>query len=431
MHHYMELHWKKIKRQLLPPLRSQYPREKSGTLFTLKKSSSKRFFQHSFEGFRPQGRNAFEQFFNSWKEFIGTLIKYMIKKIIMFLSLLSSILSLLFKLPKLIKDFIVTKLIWSRGKLAKPIISGIVMGASFAVFTFGEIFSGSTLVVDQPVSADYMVNTNDIIPKREMALTTIPEARKRSESFIYKVVPGDTLFSIGERFKISIDALNYVNGLTDGAILSVGQEITVPPAAGLIHKVESGDTLTSIAEKYDVPVQAIADFNYLLDTSTLALGTELVIPGGKVPKYVPPVYVYEPTGPSSVGQGQASPNKSMCVWPTTVRYITQYFSWYHNGLDIASPIGSSMPPLLACMDGVVVRAGWDPWGLGLHVRIDHGNGYETVYGHMSRLDVSYGDNVDRGEIIGLMGSTGRSTGPHVHYMVKYNGAAQDPLGFTQ
>jgi murein DD-endopeptidase MepM/ murein hydrolase activator NlpD len=90
-----------------------------------------------------------------------------------------------------------------------------------------------------------------------------------------------------------------------------------------------------------------------------------------------------------------------------------------------------MPPILSCMGGTVVRAGWDPWGLGLHVRIDHGIGYETVYGHMSRLDVSYGENVKRGQIIGLMGSTGRSTGPHVHYMVKYNGIAQDPLNFTQ
>jgi murein DD-endopeptidase MepM/ murein hydrolase activator NlpD len=83
------------------------------------------------------------------------------------------------------------------------------------------------------------------------------------------------------------------------------------------------------------------------------------------------------------------------------------------------------------MSGVVIRAGWDPWGLGLHVRIDHGNGYITIYGHMSRLDVSYGQEVDRGQIIGIMGSTGNSTGPHVHFMVEYNGVAQNPLNFTQ
>ena len=397
----------------------------------IKKSTSKRFFQLSFEGFRPKGRNPVEQFINSWKEFIKTLFLYLLKKVGFFLSLLSRLFVALIHIPYWAKNLITTKLIWSRGKLAKPIVTGVVMTAALFVFTLGEIFSSSTLVINQPVSADYLATTNDIIPKKEIALTTIPEVRKRSESFIYKVEPGDTLFSIGEKFKISTDALEYVNGLTDSSVLGIGQELSIPPAAGLVHKVESGDTLSSIATKYDVPVQAIADFNYLLDTTTLALGTELVIPGGKVPKYIPPVIYIEPGAPSTGPSGEASPNKSLCVWPTTVRYLTQYFSWYHNGVDIATGMGGSMPPLLSCKSGTVVRAGWDPWGLGLHVRIDHGDGYETVYGHMSRIDVSYGENVKRGEVIGLMGSTGRSTGAHVHFMVKYNGVAQDPLKFTQ
>jgi murein DD-endopeptidase MepM/ murein hydrolase activator NlpD len=428
--HTMRLSWKKLKNPF-PQLSRQYPREKSGSLFTIKKATSKRFFQLSFEGFRPHGNNAIEQFFNSCSEFLKTLLIYLLKKIGFLAFLISRILVIIFHIPNRIKVLLITKLIWSRGKLAKPIVTTIIMLAAFSVFSLGEIFSSSTLIVNQPVSADYLVSTNDIIPKKEIALTTLPDARKRSESFVYNVEPGDTLFSIGEKFKISTDALKYVNGLTDTSILRIGQEVIVPPTAGLVHKVESGDTLTSIAEKYEVPVQAIADFNYLLDTSRLALGTELVIPGGKVPKYVPPVVIMD-TGFSSLGSaGQASPNKSLCVWPTTMRYISQYFSWYHNGVDIASPTGSSMPPLLSCMSGVVVRAGWDPWGLGLHVRIDHGNGYETVYGHMSRIDVSYGESVKRGEVIGLMGSTGRSTGPHVHFMVKYNGAPQDPFKFTQ
>ena len=424
----MRLLWKKLKNPF--PAYNKYPQEKSGSLFTIKKSTSKRFFQLSFEGFRPRGKNPVEQFVNSWKEFLKTLFLYLVKKFGFLVLLISRIIVILIHIPKQLKVFVATKLIWSRGKLAKPIVTGVVMSVAFLVFTLGEIFSSSTLVINQPVNADYLVTTNDIIPKKEIALTTLPEARKRTESFIYLVESGDTLFSIGERFKISIDALKYVNGLTDTSILGVGQEVTVPPTAGLVHKVESGDTLTSIALKYDVPVQAIADFNYLLDTSRLALGTELVIPGGKVPKFVPPVIYAEPGSLSMGPAGQASPNKSLCVWPTTVRFLTQHFSWYHNGLDIAAPAGA-MPPILSCMSGVVVRAGWDPWGLGLHVRIDHGNGYETVYGHMSRINVSYGEKVKRGQIIGLMGSTGRSTGSHVHFMVKYNGVAQDPLKFTQ
>jgi murein DD-endopeptidase MepM/ murein hydrolase activator NlpD len=425
----MRLLWKKLKNPF-PALNSKYPQEKSGGLLTIKKSTSQRFFQLSFEGFRPRGKNPAGQFINSWKEFLKTLLLYLIKKFGLFVALIPRLFIILIRIPNRVKVFVATKLIWSRGKLARPIVTGVVMAVAFFVFTLGEIFSSSTLVIDQPVNADYLVTTNDIIPKKEIALTTLPEARKRTESFIYLTESGDTLYSIGERFKISVDALKYVNGLTDTSILGVGQEVTIPPTAGLVHKVESGDTLTSIALKYDVPVQAIADFNYLLDTSKLALGTELVIPGGKIPKFVPPVIYAEPGSLSMGPAGQVSPNKSLCVWPTTVRFITQYFSWYHNGLDIATSAGA-MPPILSCMGGIVVRAGWDPWGLGLLVRIDHGNGYETAYGHMSRLDVSYGQKVKRGQIIGLMGSTGRSTGPHVHYMVKYNGVAQDPLKFTQ
>jgi murein DD-endopeptidase MepM/ murein hydrolase activator NlpD len=426
----MRLSWKKLK-NTLPSLNRQYPQEKSGSLFTIKKATSKRFFQLSFEGFRPHGKNAVEQFFNSWKEFLKTLLLYLLKRLGFLFLLISRIIVAIFHIPNKIKVFLVTKLIWSRGKLAKPIVTTVIMLAAFSVFSLGEIFSSSTLIINQPVSADYLATTNDIIPKKEIALTTLPEARKRSESFVYNVQPGDSLFSIGEKFKISVDALQYVNGLTDTSMLKIGQEVIIPPTGGLVHKVEAGDTLTSIAEKYDVPVQAVADFNYLLDTTRLAVGTELVIPGGKVPKYVPPIIILD-TGISSMGSaGQASPNRSLCVWPTTVRYLTQYFSWYHNGVDIATPLRSGMPPIISCMSGVVVRAGWDPWGLGLHVRIDHGNGYETVYGHMSRIDVSYGESVKRGQVIGLMGSTGNSTGPHVHYMVKYNGVAQDPLKFTQ
>jgi murein DD-endopeptidase MepM/ murein hydrolase activator NlpD len=409
-----------------------YPQDKHKTtsIFSVKKATSKRFFQLSFEGFKPVGKNVVERFLNTWKEFLTAFALYIFTKIRYVLVFLFKLVLWLVKFPAIAKDFMVTKLIWSRGKLGRPIATSVVLGVSFGVFILGEVLSGSTLIVNQPVNADYLQSRNDIIPKKEIALTTIPEGR-RTESFTYTISAGDSLYTIGTKFKTSVDALKYINGLTDSSILSIGQTLTIPPSAGLIHKVEDGDTLTSIAAKYDVPPQAIADFNYLLDTSKLAVGTELVIPGGKVPVIVPvPIYV-EPGNLSRGPNDTVSANPSLCVWPTTVRIITQYFSWYHNGLDIAAPRGGTMPPLLACMGGTVVRAGWDPWGLGLHIRIDHGNGFETVYGHMSRIDVSYGERVKRGEIVGLMGSTGNSTGPHIHYMVKYNGVSQNPLSFTR
>jgi len=399
-------------------------------VFTIKRPASKRFFQLSFEGFRPQGRNKFEQFVNIWAEFFRSILEYLWDKFVDLLFIIGTALFFLFQLPSVAKSFIVKKLIWSRGKLGRPLAFITVVTVSLGVFMIGEVLSSYDFIASPQVKADYLATSTDIIPKREMAVTTLPEERRRTEAFVYKIESGDTLYSVGEKFKISADALKYVNNLSDNSILKVGQEITVPPVAGLIHTVERGDTLTSIALKYDVPSQAIADFNYLLDTSTLALGTELVIPGGKVPKVVPVYPAY--SGAASTGNAStAAADKGFCVWPTTVRIVTQYYSWYHNGIDVASPHNISSPPLLACTSGTVIRAGWDPFGLGLHVRIDHGSGYETVYGHMSRIDVSYGQQVSRGEIIGLMGNTGRSTGPHVHFTVKYNGIAQDPFNFVR
>lgn len=399
-------------------------------IFTIKSSKSNRFVRLSYEGFKPGGNSSFRRYFNAWKGFFRAAGAYLISKIKQIFNLFSIILFFLIRLPKIIKDYIVVKLIWSRGKLGRPVATLVVMVAGIGVFLMSEVFSNLNFVVAQTANADYLSSSADIIPRRDVATTTIPDERKSTEPFSYKVEPGDTLFGIGEKFKISLDALKYVNSLSDTDVLKIGQDIVIPPVSGLIHKVAKGDTLTSIATKYDVPSQAIADFNYVLDTSTLALGTELVIPGAKVPEPVIPVYEPPAFVASPSYQGTATPSKNFCVWPTTVRIITQYFTWYHNGIDVATPWGGGMPPLFACTGGKVIRAGWDPYGLGLHVRIDHGNGYETVYGHMSRINVSYGQRVSRGQVIGLLGNTGRSTGPHVHFMVKFNGIAQNPLSYT-
>lgn len=398
-------------------------------MFTIKRSKSQRFFAFSIGGFRPYGKNRFWRFINAWNAFFGFLGIYLTHKIGLLLYLTARLIRFINFVPRYAKDFLVRKLIWSRGKLGRPIATAFVMVISLSVFSLGEFFSSYSFVVDQNVNADYIPSAVDIIPKRETAVTEIPDIRKRVEPFAYTVEGGDTLYGIGAKFKISIDALKYVNNLTDSSVLQPGQTITIPPASGLIHTVKSGDTLAAIADKYSVPTQAIADFNYLLDTTKLTVGTELVIPGAKVPEPIAPP-VYAPPANLAVNYGQAAASKGFCVWPSTVHIITQNFSWYHNGIDVATPWSGGMPPLFACTSGRVTRAGWDPWGLGLHVRIDHGNGYETIYGHMSRLDVGYGQKVSRGQMIGLMGNTGNSTGPHVHYMVKYHGVAQNPLNFT-
>lgn len=389
-------------------------------LFTIGRPLSKRFVEIRASNVVPFAKTFFQ--FLKWL-FVYFALK--LKKTSIFFG---KTLLLLVKKVRDLKGYFVAKLIWSRGRLGRPVANFVVMFLALSVFFFGEILSGSKFVVSKEVDEDYLKTVVDIIPEKNIALTTVPESRQRTQYLAYKIESGDSLYNIGSRFKVSVDALKYVNNLYDESVLKVGQDIVIPPASGLIHKVQAGDTLASIAKKYSVPTQAIADFNYLLEPNKLALGTELVIPDAKIPQ---PVVVDLPIIPSTIAQNikDANASKGWCMWPTNASTLTQYFSWYHNGLDIATPWGRAMPPIYACAAGVVTRAGWDPFGLGLHIVVNHGNGYETVYGHMSRLDASYGDKVKKGEVIGVMGSTGRSTGPHVHFMIKYRGSPQDPLKY--
>ena len=400
----------------------------SSLIHTLRSSKSLRFTQLSFNGYSFESRSRLGALVRPVTSFTKVFITYLIKKIKDIFSLLRYLITMWGKIARSFKTKSVQKLIWSRGKLGRPVINFVVFTFAFLVFTVGKLFNSSPLVNNQPLNKDYLSEVSDIIPQREIATTTVPDSRKRTEYFAYTIQSGDTLSGIGQKFKISSDALKYVNSLTDSSVLKVGSSISIPPVSGLIHKVESGDTLASIAKKYDVPEQAVADFNYILNTSELAMGTELVIPDAKIPQPVfTPVFSTIPQFQNPV----MAPNLAggWCIWPTTSRIITQYFSWYHNGLDIATPWGT-YPPIFACSSGTVTRAGWDPWGLGLHVQIDHDNGFTTVYGHMNRIDVGYGQRVERGEGIGVMGSTGRSTGPHVHFIVKYGGVPQNPLDYV-
>jgi murein DD-endopeptidase MepM/ murein hydrolase activator NlpD len=116
------------------------------------------------------------------------------------------------------------------------------------------------------------------------------------------------------------------------------------------------------------------------------------------------------------------------VWPTSGQ-ISQGYKWYHKAVDIANHVGTS---ILAADSGRIMVAGWtDNTGYGNRVMIDHGNGYVTLYGHMSRVDVVVGQTVKRGDQVGLMGSTGRSTGPHLHFEIRAAGALQNPQNFLK
>lgn len=384
-----------------------------------------RSFQLNFSGLKVN-----KGIFDPVRHYFKALFVYFGGKIRQLFSLLFGTWKFGFVVSDSVQDYIVRKLIWSRGRLGRRTVNLAILIVAFILFMTGGVFNSTNFVNSAPLSPDYLASEDDVIPNLIVATTALPEGR-RTEAVVHTVRGGETLSSIGQLYKVSSDALKYVNNLSDESFLKVGQQLTIPPVQGVMYKVKAGDTCDSIGKKFEVPAQSIADFNYLDSCSNLLAGKDIVVPDARIPAPVP-VYTAIPGLPTPNYSNfvDKNPSSGWCQWPTSARIITQYFSWYHNGIDIATPWGV-MPPIYACAGGTVIRSGWDPWGLGLHIIIDHGNGYQTVYGHMSKLNVSVGREVDKGDVIGLMGSTGHSTGPHIHFIVKFNGVAQNPLKYIK
>ncbi len=255
--------------------------------------------------------------------------------------------------------------------------------------------------------------------------------KPRSEIIEYEVQSGDTLSSIASKFGISADTIRWANDLT-GDRIKPEQILKILPVTGVSYTVKSGDTLESVAKKFSAEQQAILDFpfNDIPDDLSLRAGQLLVIPEGtppeiKAPKPKPqPQYLAQ--GPAS--PAFAAPGGGQFIWPAGGS-LTQYFSWYHPGIDVANRVA---PGIAASDGGTVVVAGWpDSSGYGNKVIIDHGNGYTSLYAHMSNIYVSAGQVVSRGQLIGQMGSTGRSTGTHLHLEIRFKGIALNPLSILK
>jgi murein DD-endopeptidase MepM/ murein hydrolase activator NlpD len=237
----------------------------------------------------------------------------------------------------------------------------------------------------------------------------------------YTVVDGDTVASIANKFGISQDTVRWANNLS-GDKIKVGDSLKILPVTGIAHTVVKGDTVYSIASKYDAEAQAIVDFPFNTftndETFELAIGQTVIVPDGVMPTIAatPRARQMTPDAGTVAASGQF-------VWPTQ-GVITQYFSWYHPGVDIAN---NAEPLDVAADSGVVIHAGWDASGYGNMVMIDHGNGFKTLYGHLSVVSVINGQHVGKGDVIGRMGSTGHSTGPHTHFEIYQNGVRVNPL----
>lgn len=233
----------------------------------------------------------------------------------------------------------------------------------------------------------------------------------------YVVRPGDSLSSIAKMYGVTTNTIVWANNLTSSKI-KPGQSLVILPVSGTIHTVVKGDTLKSIATKYKADAGEISQFNGLDANSSLAVGDVIIIPDGegstKISATTKSSVRGNGTSPYLGGGGPVYPG--YYIRPLVGGVKTQGLHGY-NAIDIGTPVGTV---LHAAASGQVIIARSSGWngGYGEYVAISHYNGTETVYGHMSRVDVHVGDIVYQGQIIGLSGNTGNSTGPHLHFEVR-------------
>ena len=234
----------------------------------------------------------------------------------------------------------------------------------------------------------------------------------------YEVKKGDTLSSIASQYAIPTDDLAYANGLADDSI-GPGDKLLIPPGQGALYFVKTGDTVASVATMFKVDPSVIMAYNRLyFEPEHFAPEQLIFVPGAEVPAVKRTQYgsiTSVPTGALPARTGGLS-------WPVN-GIITQYFWWGHTGVDIAAPYGTT---IMSSDDGVVVATGWVAVG-GLRVCVQHSGGLQTCYYHTGAVFVSPGQTVTRGQPLASIGMTGVTTGPHVHWELKLNGAAVNPL----
>lgn len=296
------------------------------------------------------------------------------------------------------------------------------------------------LVIENPFSGG--------IPRLALLRTTIPQ-RPRVEVEIYVVQAGDTVFGIAEKFGLQPETILWGNRETlndDAHNLFPGQELNILPVDGIYHPWSAGENLRKVAEFYGVDPLTILEYpgnkldvyTFDIDNPALEPGARLIIPGGEreFVNWGPPIItrdnpaVARTYGPGYCGEVyDGAVGAGAFVWPTTERYISGYKyspATNHRGIDIAGSLGN---PIFAIDAGVVVYAGWSNLGYGSLIVLDHGNGWQSLYAHLSAIYVSCGQSIFQGTSIGAVGSTGNSSGSHLHFELIFNGAKVNPLDY--
>lgn len=307
-------------------------------------------------------------------------------------------------------------------------------------------FTGITTVRTASVGPKIIPVVAELPPNPAAALSWAPVAAKTAQATpaplaTVVVQDGQTLWDIAQRYGVSVDAIAQANGLRDTEVIRVGQKLIIPGKTAQISPaapkrtaatrtvtvvVQEGQVLWDIARTYGVSVDAIVEANGLQNAELIRVGQRLVVPAPATVTVRAPAPVVQP-------QEVRAPAASALIargflWPTRGS-LTSRFGWrwrrHHDGIDIAAPWGST---IAVAKPGRVVFVGWY-YGYGRAVIVDHGNGLTTLYGHASALLVRIGQMVQAGQAIARVGCTGRCSGSHVHFEIRINGQAVNPLKY--
>lgn len=321
------------------------------------------------------------------------------------------------------KDLLVEVLVIKRGTYQRPFLQTSVVMLIGVGIVGGPIIANSYPSVAAGELAEYTPPSAILSSFDDQSAATQKSDKPRDTILTYSVIEGDTLSTIAEKFGISVDTIKWANPNLKSEKLSIGQELLIPPVTGIVVTVKKGDTIQSLAKKYKSDAQKILNWPFNdftdLDTFALAVGQTLVIPDGVMPE-AKPVY-----SPRIIAQVTPMTGSGQFLWPTQ-GVLSQTPVSYHMAVDIANP---TMPAIMSADAGKVILVEKQRFGYGWHVIVDHENGYSTLYAHMSDIYVSVGQKVSKGSVLGKMGSTGRSSGTHLHFEIMKNGVKLNPLGF--
>ncbi|MDO8463266.1 MAG: peptidoglycan DD-metalloendopeptidase family protein [bacterium] len=310
-------------------------------------------------------------------------------------------------------------------ELVEELVAGPAARTVEPTFRAASVRALTPTVLGAEVTLAAVPQTSGYALMQPVLTDTAVEDHGRKGVTTYTVELGDTPSTIAERFGIRTSTVLWANTLSAWSLIRPGQTLKILPTDGVLHTVKRGDTLEKISKHYSADAEEVLEFNRLVDADDIEAGDTLIIIGGR-PYQAPAPVVTTPVKKAEQKPLPSIPGKFF--WPSISEYrISQYYHWAHHGIDVAVNYGTS---IYASDPGTVVSAGW-LGGYGYQVTIDHGNGLETRYAHSSKLLVSKGQQVERGQELAKVGSTGRSTGPHIHYEVYANNVRVNPFQYLR